>query len=57
MLGREQKWQELISLCLLRFHVYRLLLPDPSLTLDESALLDDVDVALGPSAEIDPFLF
>jgi hypothetical protein len=44
-LGREEQWPELISLCLLRFHLYRLLLPDPSLTPDESALFDDLDVA------------
>jgi hypothetical protein len=45
VLGREERWAELINLCLLRFHLYRLLLPDPSLTADESALFDELDVA------------
>jgi hypothetical protein len=48
-----EQWQELGDLCLLRFRVYRLLLPDPSLTVDESSLFDDVDVAAKVSIEND----
>ncbi len=48
-----EQWQELSDLCLLRFRVYRLLLPDPSLSTDESCLFDDIDVAAEVSVEND----
>ena len=38
-LGHEGSWNELIILCLSRFRCFKLLLPDPSLSREESELL------------------